>query len=92
MHGNIGVLSRDRTARIDDKVLAFAEHCHDGGSDFIEYLKDWHKSDVLGVINDAAQNYTPERAIRIIKTALGELFEIAAQGHREALEGDVGAG
>ena len=71
---------------VDSMVEAFREHCHDGGADFTEYLKDWHKSDALAEINDAAQNYTAEAAIGIIKKALGELFEIAAQGHRDEVE------
>lgn len=86
MHGNIGVLSRDRTAKVNDMCSAFTEHCNDGGADFTEYLKLWHMGDALAEINDAVQNYTADAAITIIKKALGELFEIAAQGHREALE------
>lgn len=71
---------------IDAMVEAFTEHCRDSGADFTEYLKPWHAGDALAEINDAAQNYRPELAIPRIKKALGELFEIAAQGHREALE------
>lgn len=73
---------------IESMAQAFAEHCHDGGGDFVEYLKEWDKSDALVTINDAAQRYRPEAAIEIIKKALGELFDIAAQGHRQQLEAD----
>lgn len=67
---------------------AFTEHCEGGGGDFVEYLKDWQMSDALVAINDAAQRYQPEAAINIITLALGELFDIAAQAHRQQLEAD----
>ena len=67
---------------------AFAEHCEAGGGDFVEYLKDWNMADALVTINDVAQRYQPEAAIEHIKKALEELFEIAAQGHRQQLEAD----
>lgn len=71
---------------IEAMVEAYRQHCQDGGEDFIEYLKPWHCHDALATINDAAQNYTAEAAMPRIKRALKELFEIAAEAHREALE------
>lgn len=71
---------------VDSMVEAFREHCLDGGGDFVEHLKNWHMADALATINDAAQNYIPEVAIKRIKDALDELFQIAAEGHRAALE------
>lgn len=66
---------------------AFAEHCNDGGQDFLQYLRPWHMVDALETINDAANgNYTPEAAINRIREALGELVSIAVIGHREAIE------
>ncbi len=73
---------------IDSMVEAFREHCEDGGADFLEHLKPWHISDALAEINDSVQNYRPELAMRRIKEILNELFEIAAQGHREKLKWD----
>lgn len=70
-------------------VEAFREHCEAGGADFLEYLNDWQKSDALEVIADAAMRYRPEAAIGIIKKALEDLYEIAAQGHRVTLEEDL---
>ncbi len=85
MNGNVATPYRPPPS-IDAMVDAFTEHCYDGGADFVEHLKDWHMSDALGVINDAAQNYAPQAAITIIKKALAELIEIGAQGHRDKLE------
>lgn len=72
---------------IDSMTEAFREHCHDGGADFIGYLREWHMVDALEAINDAANGgYTPTEAMRNIREALGELIAIAVINHREDLE------
>lgn len=74
---------------ISSMTEAFAEHCNDGGQDFLQYLRPWHMTDALEAINDAANgNYTPEAALTQIREALGELIAIAVIGHREELESE----
>lgn len=88
MNGNIDIhFTAPKT--VESMAEAFREHCHDGGRDFLQYLRPWHMVDALETINDAANGaYTPEAALVRIREALGELIAIAVIGHREEIESE----